>query len=208
MSTRFNGQRVSFVDLPVRCTVPRPHVERHLTSLPALERAAEVLRFSAARLEHWLSPGGGLRAALCRALLVWCLLVIVGLLVAPMVTLVLGQVVVWTGLLAFVIQQLMVFPRAIGACLWGANGGTGLGRRRCGRKPPRAIHHHPVKTKIICESLSGDLLRRATRAAARFGLRQAGAILRAGAPHAVHTAERLEALSEHPKLKSPPFFRV
>lgn len=65
-----------------------------------------------------------------------------------------------------------------------------------------------MKTKIIYESVSGDLVRRVIRAAARFGLRKAGAILRASAPHTVRTAERLEALSEHPKLKNPPFFRV
>lgn len=65
-----------------------------------------------------------------------------------------------------------------------------------------------MKTKIVCESVYGDLLRRGARAAARFGLRKAGALLRASAPHAVRTAERLEALSEHQKFKSPPFFRV
>ena len=133
MSTRFTGRGVSFIDIPIRCTVPRPHVERRLTSLPALERAAEVLRFSAARLEHWLSPGGGLRAALRRGLLLWCLLVIVGLLVAPMVTLVLGQVVIWTGLLAFAVQQLMVLPLGIAVFLLGVKGVTLLWRRLFGR---------------------------------------------------------------------------
>ena len=129
LSAKYTARAVNFIDIPARSTVPRPRVERRLTSLPALERAAEVLRFSTARLEHWISPGGGLRAALRRGLLLWCLLVIVGLLLAPMVTLVLGQVVVWTGLLAFVIQQLMVLSLGTAVFLLGVKGVSLLWRR-------------------------------------------------------------------------------
>lgn len=133
VNTRFAPPTISLIRIPSEDAVPRPHVERNLTSLSALERAAEVLRFSAARLEHWLSPGGGLRAALRRGLLLWCLLVIVGLLIGPMVTLVLGQVVVWTGLLAFAIQQLMVLPLGIAVFLLGVKGVILLWRRLFGR---------------------------------------------------------------------------
>lgn len=129
MSTRFDARKVSFIDTRDGCAVPTLRVEHYLTSLPALERAAEVLRFSAAKAERWLSPGGGLRAALRRGLLLWCLLVIVGLLVAPMVTLVLGQIVQWTSLLAFAIQQLMVLPLGIAVFLLGIKGIILLWRR-------------------------------------------------------------------------------
>ncbi len=122
VSAKFAAREVSFIDTARERAIPQPRIERHLTSLPVLERAAEVLRFSAARLEHWLSPGGGLRTALRRGLLLWCLLVIVGLLVAPMVTLVLGQIVAWSGLLAFVVQQLMFLPLGIAVFLLGVKG--------------------------------------------------------------------------------------
>ena len=65
-----------------------------------------------------------------------------------------------------------------------------------------------MKTKIAYDPHSESIMARVGRAALRFGLRKAGALLRASAPHAVRTAERLEALSEHSKLKNPPFFRV
>ena len=65
-----------------------------------------------------------------------------------------------------------------------------------------------MKTKISYDPVSDGIVGRVGRAAIRFGLRKAGALLRASAPHAVRTAERLEALSEHQKFKSPPFFRV
>ena len=113
--------------------VPRPRVAHDLTTLPALLRAAEVLRFSLARLEHWLSPNGDLREALRRVLVLWCLLVLVGLLVGPMISLVLGQVVLWSGLLAFVVQQLMLLPLGLGVFLLGGKGVLLLWRRLFGR---------------------------------------------------------------------------
>ena len=48
-----------------------------------------------------------------------------------------------------------------------------------------------------------EALRRARLAAARFALREAGALLRAAAPLAVHAGQKLEALSEHLALASP-----
>ena len=48
-----------------------------------------------------------------------------------------------------------------------------------------------------------EALRRARLAAARFALREAGAVLRAAAPLAVHAGQKLEALSEHPALAPP-----
>lgn len=49
-----------------------------------------------------------------------------------------------------------------------------------------------------------ETLRRGRLAAARFALREAGALLRAAAPLAVHAGQKLAALSEHPALADPP----
>ena len=49
-----------------------------------------------------------------------------------------------------------------------------------------------------------EAVRRCRLAAARFALREAGALLRAAAPLAVHAGQKLEALSEHPALAAPP----
>ena len=49
-----------------------------------------------------------------------------------------------------------------------------------------------------------EALRRARLAAARFALREAGTLLRAAAPLAVHAGQKLQALSEHPALADPP----
>ena len=74
----------------------RPQVDRHLTELSAIERAAEVLRFSAYRLEYALSPGGHLRAWFKLNLLLALLLAIPTVLVMPVVTLFLGTVATWS----------------------------------------------------------------------------------------------------------------
>ena len=52
--------------------------------------------------------------------------------------------------------------------------------------------------------LLAEVLRRGRLAAARFVLREAGALLRATAPLVVHAGQKLEALSEHPALVAPP----
>ena len=44
--------------------IPSPRVDPHLARLSVIERLAEVLRYTLLRAEHWLSPGGTLRAVL------------------------------------------------------------------------------------------------------------------------------------------------
>ena len=44
--------------------IPTPGVDPKLAGLPPIERSAEVLRYTLRRAEHWLSPGGTLRAVL------------------------------------------------------------------------------------------------------------------------------------------------
>lgn len=44
--------------------IPTPRVDSQLVRLSVIERLAEVLRYTLRRAEHWLSPGGTLRAVL------------------------------------------------------------------------------------------------------------------------------------------------
>lgn len=44
--------------------IPTPGVDPELARLGAIERSAEVLRYTLRRAEYWLSPGGTLRAVL------------------------------------------------------------------------------------------------------------------------------------------------
>ena len=66
------------------------------TTLSAIERSAEVLRYSACRLEYWLSPGGRLRAWLRLNLLLAELLAIPSIILAPVITLFLATLASWT----------------------------------------------------------------------------------------------------------------
>ena len=97
--------------------IKRPGLDRDLPALPTVERSAEVLRFSVARLEYWLSPGGSLRACLRLGLWVWCVAGIFGVLVAPAITCLLTEAVTWSDLLAQFIHNLMLLPLGIGTLL-------------------------------------------------------------------------------------------
>ncbi len=44
--------------------IPTPSVDPQLVRLSVIERSAEVVRYTLWRAEHWLSPGGTLRAVL------------------------------------------------------------------------------------------------------------------------------------------------
>ena len=44
--------------------IPTPRVDPQLVRLSVIERLAEVMRYTLRRAEHWLSPGGTLRAVL------------------------------------------------------------------------------------------------------------------------------------------------
>jgi hypothetical protein len=86
----------------------RPVVDPQLCRLPAIERAGEVLRYSALRAEYWLSPGGTLR--------VWLRLnlqaaVFIGLplaLVAPLIQALLATAATCSALLAECIRNLVL----------------------------------------------------------------------------------------------------
>ena len=69
--------------------ISAPRIDPKLTRLPVIERSAEVLRYTFRRTEHWLSPGGTLRAVLRVSLKLPLLIGIPVLIIGPVVLLLL-----------------------------------------------------------------------------------------------------------------------
>jgi len=90
--------------------VSKPIVARDLPSLPPIERATEVLRYSMRDAEWWISPGGHLRAWIRLNLLVSLSLGIPALLIVPVVTYFLNGVLIWTALLVQIGKNLVIVP--------------------------------------------------------------------------------------------------
>ena len=93
--------------------LPVPVVDIDLPQLSAIERAAEVMRFSCSRLEYWLSPQGTMREWLRFNLRIACALVVPALVVAPLVTLALGQFKTWVDLIVATTSNLILFPLSV-----------------------------------------------------------------------------------------------
>lgn len=91
----------------------KPTVDPHLATLPAIERVAEVCRYTLAKLEYSLSAGGGLRAWFKLNLLIAVLLAIPALLVLPVITLVLGTFASWAEFLAVIASHLLSATMAV-----------------------------------------------------------------------------------------------
>jgi hypothetical protein len=77
-----------------------PVITGDLAKLPALERSAEVLRYSVLRIEYWLSPHGLLRGILRLSLTLALLLGLPTLIVGPVVLVLLEGVAAAAALLA------------------------------------------------------------------------------------------------------------
>lgn len=80
--------------------VAPPVIDARLTQLPAIERAAEVLRYSVARTEYWLSAGGTLRAVLRASLKLALLIGLPALIIGPVILLLLEGVAAASASLA------------------------------------------------------------------------------------------------------------
>lgn len=83
-----------------------PVIDRSLTRLPSIDRAAEVLRYSTRQAEYWLSPGGTLRAVLRLSLKIALLLGMPVLIVGPVVLLLLEGIAAASASLATVAANL------------------------------------------------------------------------------------------------------
>ncbi|TLD71663.1 hypothetical protein FEM03_05865 [Phragmitibacter flavus] len=90
--------------------LPPPRVDVELSKLSLLERAAEVLRYMFTKAEYWVSPGGALREWVKLNLRLGLLIAIPAVLVAPVVTLFLGQLSAWVTHLTETTSKLVLFP--------------------------------------------------------------------------------------------------
>ena len=87
-----------------------PHVDPALPHLSALERSAEVLRYTVQCLEHWLSPQGVLREWLRRNVRLALALMVPLLVFAPVVTLAIDELQGWSTGVAHIAANLAQMP--------------------------------------------------------------------------------------------------
>ena len=83
-----------------------PIVDPQLTRHAPIERAAEVVRYSIARAEYWLSPGGTLRSVLRLCIKAALLIGLPVIIVGPVVLLLLEGAVAASALLAAIAANL------------------------------------------------------------------------------------------------------
>ena len=95
-----------------RCLSP-PRVDAALTELHPVVRSAEVVRYSLAKFEYWISPGGQVREVLRLSSLLAALLGIPVLMVMPFVTLILTQVLIGLDLIVKILINLACIAAAI-----------------------------------------------------------------------------------------------
>ena len=113
--------------------VPVPKVDPELDCLGFVPRSAEVIRYQVLRVEHALSPGGGLRCWLKLNVLLALGLAIPAILLVPPVTAVLVAFSTWAGYLAAATLSLLlalVYMILIGAILSTVVSTIGARRRR------------------------------------------------------------------------------
>jgi hypothetical protein len=90
--------------------IPLPKVHHQLALLPASQRFAEVLSYSVARFEYWISPGGALREWTRLNLAVAFLIGIPALIVVPIGTYLLWQFTTWSNYLVQIAKNFVLFP--------------------------------------------------------------------------------------------------
>jgi len=78
--------------------LPEPRLSPEFFRMTPFQRSVESVVYALARLEHWLSPEGGLRAWLRLNAIVGLVLCISAVLAVPAITHVFGEVVTWTSL--------------------------------------------------------------------------------------------------------------
>lgn len=93
--------------------VSTPLVDEDLPHLSGIERAAEVLRFMLTKLEHWLSPKGNLREFMKFNFRLAITIAIPLLLVAPLITTALNQLMLWIVLLTQTFSSFILFPLSV-----------------------------------------------------------------------------------------------
>ena len=86
--------------------ISAPRIDPKLTQLPVIERSAEVLHYTLSRTEHWLSPGGTLRAVMRLSLKLALLIGMPVLIVGPAVLLLLEGAAAASGSLVTIAVNL------------------------------------------------------------------------------------------------------
>jgi hypothetical protein len=89
--------------------IERPTVNRSFLKLPPIQRAAEVLRYSALKTEHWLSPNGPLREWMRLNILAALFIGFPALIIVPILTFLLGQFATWMMFLAQAARCFVIF---------------------------------------------------------------------------------------------------
>jgi hypothetical protein len=108
--------------------VALPIIDAQLTRFSAVERAAEVLRYSTARAEFWLSPGGTLRAVLRMSLKLALLIGLPVLILGPVVLLLLEGAAAASAALATIAANLAALSASLILAVVGFAVLTALGR--------------------------------------------------------------------------------
>ena len=93
--------------------LPPPRVDEDLPELSAIERAAEVIRYTLSRLFFWMAPGGSMKEWLRFNLRAAFIIGIPLALVAPIITFGLGQILLWVDLLSKTTSNLILFPLSV-----------------------------------------------------------------------------------------------
>ena len=94
-----------------------PEVDEKISELPAIERSAEVIRYSALKTEHWLSPQGTLREWLRFNLLAALIIGIPALVIVPIITFILGAFATWMAFLAATAFNFLCFVGSVIAAI-------------------------------------------------------------------------------------------
>lgn len=111
-----------------------PQIDSHLLASPALERAAEVIRYHALRAEFWIAPGGTLRALLRSCLGAFIFLAIPAVTIGPVALLLLGEAAQAAGLLAALAASLAAAAGSLCTAVFGFALLRALWRMLCQRR--------------------------------------------------------------------------
>jgi len=84
-----------------------PEINQNAFEQQPVIRAAEVIRYSLHRFEYWVSPSGILREWLRLNLLVALFVGFTGILLAPVVTMILGEIAGWIILILKIVTGIV-----------------------------------------------------------------------------------------------------
>lgn len=84
----------------------QPRLDPDLCQLPAIARGVEVITYSIASFEFWLSPSGWLRAWIRLNLLLTIVLAVSSITVIPVINTVLIEVTGWTAMTDFMVGNI------------------------------------------------------------------------------------------------------